>query len=163
MVNHKICPKDVYNVDETGIMTVPNKQSRVLALKGKKQVGSLSSAERGTLVTAEICMSADGNFMPTMFVFPRKRQNPALMDDALPGSFAYYHESGWITTESFLVWFKNFLEFSNSTPEKPVLLLLDGHRSHSKSIGLINTAREKKTLFCYAFLHTQPTVCSLWT
>lgn len=72
-------PEKTYNVDETGITTVPDKPSGVLALRGKKQVGSLSSAERGTLVTAEICMNAAGGFMPTMFVFPRIRDNPILM------------------------------------------------------------------------------------
>lgn len=147
---HQISPKDIYNVDETGITTVPNKPSRILAMRGKKQVGALSSSERGTLVTAETCVNAAGNFMPTMFVFPRKRENPALMDDALPGSFAYYHETGWITTDSFLVWFKQFIEFSNPKPDKPVLLLLDGHRAHSKSIALINAAREKNViLLCF--------------
>ncbi|XP_026688144.1 uncharacterized protein LOC103521868 [Diaphorina citri] len=50
-------PSRVYNCDETGISTVPNKRSKILSLKGKKQVGSLSSAERGTLITAEICFS----------------------------------------------------------------------------------------------------------
>ncbi|KAG5866973.1 hypothetical protein JTB14_031277 [Gonioctena quinquepunctata] len=34
---------DVYNVDETGITTVPNKPFKVLAYRGKKQVGALSS------------------------------------------------------------------------------------------------------------------------
>jgi hypothetical protein len=35
----------------------------------------LSSDERGVLVTAEIFMTASGNFVPTMFVFPRNREN----------------------------------------------------------------------------------------
>lgn len=75
---HNFSPSDIYNVDETGITTVPNKPSKILASRGKKQVGALVSAERGVLVTAETCMNAAGNFMPTMFVFPRKRENPAM-------------------------------------------------------------------------------------
>lgn len=147
---HKFSPNEIYNVDETGIMTVPNKPSKVLALRGKKQVGALSSTERGVLVTAETCMNAAGNFMPVMFVFPRKRENPLLMDDAPPGSFAVYHESGWINKDTFLIWFKKFVEFSNPTREKPVLLILDGHNSHTKSLNLINLAREKNViLLCF--------------
>jgi hypothetical protein len=46
------------------------------------------------LVTAEIIMNASGNFMPTMFVFPRARENKELLDDAPPGSTAEYHPSG---------------------------------------------------------------------
>jgi hypothetical protein len=57
-------PSRIYNCDETGIMTVPNKQSKILSTRGKKQVGVLTSAERGTLVTAEICCNAAGNFVP---------------------------------------------------------------------------------------------------
>ncbi|XP_033231538.1 jerky protein homolog-like [Belonocnema kinseyi] len=123
---YEILPTHIYNVDETGISTVPNKPSRVIALRGKKQVGALSSGERGALVTAEICMNAVGNFMPTMFVFPRKRENPMLLDDGPPGSFAVYHESGWIQKETFVIWFKRFIEFARSTAEKPVLLILPG-------------------------------------
>lgn len=87
---------------------MPNKLSKVLALHGKKQVGALSSAERGVLVTAETGMNAAGNIMPVMFVFPRKRENPLLMNDAPPGSFAVYHKSGWINEDPFLIWFKKF-------------------------------------------------------
>ncbi|KAK9754378.1 hypothetical protein QE152_g1380 [Popillia japonica] len=63
----------IYNVDETGIMTVPKKRSKCLSLRGKRQVGCLSSAERGVLVSVEICMSASGAFMPPSFIFPRAR------------------------------------------------------------------------------------------
>jgi hypothetical protein len=66
---------NIYNVDETGISTVPSKQIKVFGLSGKRQVGGLSSAERSVLVTAEIYMSAFGNFVPMMFVFPRAREN----------------------------------------------------------------------------------------
>ncbi|KAL1446005.1 hypothetical protein WDU94_012268 [Cyamophila willieti] len=143
-------PENIYNVDETGITTVPNKPSKVLALRGKKQVGALSSAERGTLVTAEICMNAAGGFMPTMFVFPRVKCNPRLMDRALPGMFATYHPSGWIQMDSFVEWFKKFIEFANPKPDKPVLLLLDGHASHTKNIELIRLARENNVvLLCF--------------
>lgn len=143
---YNFSPSDIYNVDETGITTVPNKPSKVLALRGKKQVGALTSAERGVLVTAETCMSASGIFMPTMFVFPRKRENPLLLDDAPPGSFAQYHPSGWMQGDLFLYWFQKFIEFSKSSAEKPVLLILDGHATHTKSLELINLARANNVL-----------------
>lgn len=143
---HQFSPNDIYNVDETGITTVPNKPSKILALRGKKQVGALTSAERGVLVTVEMCMNASGNFMPAMFIFPRKRENPILMDDAPPGSFAQYHPSGWIQADIFLHWFRKFIEFSKPTAEKPVLLIFDGHATHIKSLYLINMARENNII-----------------
>ncbi|KAG8246448.1 hypothetical protein J6590_085017 [Homalodisca vitripennis] len=42
-------PNDICNIDETGIMKVPTKPSKVLALRGKKQVCTLPSVERGVL------------------------------------------------------------------------------------------------------------------
>lgn len=151
---YKFAPNDIYNVDETGILTVPNKQSKVLALRGKKQVGSLTSAERGVLVTVETCISASGNYLPPMFVFPRQRENLRLMDDAPPGSFAVYHKSGWINKDSFIVWFKRFVEIANPSQDRPVLLLLDGHASHTKSIDLINLARENNVIMLTFPPHT---------
>lgn len=138
----------------TGILTVPNKPSKVLSLRGKKQVGSLTSGERGVLVTVEACVSAAGNYLPPMFVFPRQRENPRLMDDTPPGSFAAYNKTGWINKESFILWFKKFVQIANPSHERPVLLLLDGHCSHTKSIELINLAREKNVIMLTFPPHT---------
>jgi len=48
----------IFNVDETGLTTVQGRPSRIIAKKGRKQVGSLTSVERGQLCTTVICMSA---------------------------------------------------------------------------------------------------------
>ena len=60
MDEHKFPPDKIYHVDETGITTVQSRPSKIVALRGRKQVGSLTSAERGVLVSMEICMSATG-------------------------------------------------------------------------------------------------------
>ena len=56
-------PGNVYNVDETGITTVQGKPSKTLGRCGKNQIGCVTSAERGTLVTAVIAMNAAGNYV----------------------------------------------------------------------------------------------------
>jgi hypothetical protein len=66
-------PYRVYNVDETGLLTVQSKSSKVFALKGRRQVGSLTSAEREVLSMFAVCMSAGGVFIPPIVIFPRKR------------------------------------------------------------------------------------------
>ncbi|KAJ8972235.1 hypothetical protein NQ317_017559 [Molorchus minor] len=117
---------------------------------GKRQVGCLTSGERGVLVTVEICMSASGAFMPPMFIFPRSRAKPELLDDAPPGSTAHYHTSGWMQKEIFLSWFDQFISFSKPSKEHPVLLLLDGHTTHTKNLDVIDKAREKGVvLLCF--------------
>ncbi|KAG8239553.1 hypothetical protein J437_LFUL018849 [Ladona fulva] len=50
----KVGPSMIQNVDETGIKTV-QKADRVIGHKGFKQIGKMTSAERGTLVTVMFC------------------------------------------------------------------------------------------------------------
>lgn len=44
-------PHRLFNVDETGITVVQHKQSKIIGLKGKKQVCAIISQERGKLLT----------------------------------------------------------------------------------------------------------------
>jgi hypothetical protein len=141
---------NIYNVDETGILTVPSKQIKVLGLTGKRQVGGLSSAGRGVLVTAEIFMSACSNLVPLMFVFPLARENKELLDDAPPGSTAGYHFSGWIQTDIFLKWFRRFIEIAMPTEGKPLVLVLDGDGSETESLELIELVHKSHVvLMCF--------------
>ena len=135
-------PDRIYNVDETGLSIVQSKVPRVIATKGKRQVATISSAERGSLVTVVTCMSASGNFVPPMMIFPRKNLNSQLMRGAPPGSIAACHPSGWIQSHLFTEWFQHFLDKVKPTTESPVLLILDGHYSHSRNLDVINLARE---------------------
>ena len=135
-------PGNVYNVDESGITTVQGKPSKILGRCGKKQIGCLTSAERGILVTAVIAMNAAGNYVPPMLIFPRVQRKPELMDGAPPGSVYACHPSGWMQTDLFTDWFHHFLAFAKPTKSKPVLLILDGHATHTKNIVLIDLARQ---------------------
>lgn len=60
---------DIWNVDETGITT--HKPDRVIARRGFKQVGRITSQERGALVTVTAAVNAVGNCTAPFFVFPR--------------------------------------------------------------------------------------------
>lgn len=74
-------PDRIYNADETGITTVQD-PGKILASKGKKQVGSVTSWERGKLITVMCAISAFGNFIPPMFIYPRKRMSQHLKKKA---------------------------------------------------------------------------------
>ncbi|XP_076805955.1 uncharacterized protein LOC143449578 [Clavelina lepadiformis] len=110
---HHFKHHNVFNVDKTGITTVQTKQSKVLALKGKKQVGSITSAERGTLCTAVICMSAGGSYVPPYLIFPRQRMKPELLDGTPPGTGYSCHPSGLMQLDIFTSWFKHFYPLLN--------------------------------------------------
>lgn len=101
MEKYKFTPSRIFNCDETGISTVPNKPSKVLSLKEKKQVGVLCSAERGTLVTAEICCNASGFYLPPLLICPRVRRNPLFEVGLPPETIVEYHPSGWMQSNIF--------------------------------------------------------------
>lgn len=65
-------PSSVFNLDEAGWSTVPNKLSKITK-KGKRLVGKVTSAERGKLITAVCYFSAGGDYIPPALFFPRKR------------------------------------------------------------------------------------------
>lgn len=56
-------------MDETGITTV-QKPDRFVVRKGMKQIGRVTSSEKGTLVTLAFEVSVGGNTAPLYFVFP---------------------------------------------------------------------------------------------
>jgi hypothetical protein len=69
MDRYKFEPKDIWNMDETGVTSV-QKYSKILAQKGIKQVGAVTSAERGRLVTVAVAMNAQGGHISLFFCIP---------------------------------------------------------------------------------------------
>lgn len=140
----------IFNCDETGVTTVAKSQSKIISKRGRKQVGIISSAERGQLVTAEICFSAAGQYIPPLLIFPRTRMKPELLDGAPPGSIYACHPSGWMQSEIFVQWLRHFIKHTKPSAEDPVLLLLDGHASHTKNLEAINLARDNHVvMLCF--------------
>lgn len=137
----KFSPCKVFNVDETGLTIVQHKCSKVVSLRGKKQVCSLSSAERGALMTLVVCMSAAGQFVPPMIVFPRKNMKAELLEGAPPGTIAACHPSGWIQQDLFTQWLMHFVHIVKPSTEDPVVLVLDGHYSHTRNMDVIDIGR----------------------
>ena len=135
-------PQSIYNVDETGIVTV-QKPSKIVAEKGVKQVGATVSQERGNLVTLCCGVNAIGNAIPPFFVFPRVNFQSQWLATAPPGSAATGHPkaTGWMTSENFLDFMKHFALHVKATADLPVLLMLDNHSSHI-SIDVLDYAKD---------------------
>lgn len=68
MDRFKFEPKDIWNMNETGVTTVqqPNK---IVARRSIKQVGAVTSAECGRLVTVANAVNAQGERIPPFFCF----------------------------------------------------------------------------------------------
>ena len=65
-----------------------------------------------------------------------------LMNGTPPGSIHASHPSGWIQSEIFSQWFLYFIKHIKPTKEDPVILVLDGHYSHTRNLEIITLARE---------------------
>lgn len=138
-------PTHIYNVDETGLQLV-NKASDVVALKGRKSVVSITTAEKGETVTVVGCCSASGLYIPPYVVMKGKRMKDEYSDGLPPGSKLSLSDTGYINSDLFLDWLKHFRSFA--CPGK-VLLLVDGHASHAKSVAVLDYARDKDIImFC---------------
>ncbi|XP_030762742.1 uncharacterized protein LOC115887452 [Sitophilus oryzae] len=140
---YNFLPENIYNMDESG----------------RKQVGALSSAERGQHVTVVCAMNAIGTYVPPALNYPRQRMNEELMNGAPAGSIAFTQEKGWMTSEIFCKWLKHFVRYTKASNENKTLLLLDGHSSH-KSLESLQIAKENGVIvFCFpahCSHHVQP-------
>ena len=89
-------PSQIYNADETGV-TIVHKPSKVIAQIGRRNVSSLTSADRGKTHTTLSCVSASGQVLPPYMIYPRKRPVPEKMrDNAYPDTVFNVSANGWI-------------------------------------------------------------------
>lgn len=137
--NGGVTAEQVFNMDESGLTAV-HKPGRILAKKGQKQVGKITSGERGKTVTVICAMNAMGTFIPPLMIFPRKNMSQVLVKDGPPGTVGAATMSGWTDSDIFIQWLKHFVAHAKPTPEKPAILLLDGHASH-KTLDAVEFCR----------------------
>ncbi|XP_047142159.1 uncharacterized protein LOC101240490 [Hydra vulgaris] len=126
---YKFSDDCIYNIDETALSTV-HKPAKVVAGKGVKQVGQVTSAERGTLVTMIGCINALGNSIPPFLIFPSVHFRSCMLKGAPTGTKGDANPSGWINTEIFLKWFDHFVQYGHPSQYHPLLLIMDNHKSH---------------------------------
>ena len=112
-----------------------------MAKKGVKQIGRISSAERGVSVTMCCCINAIGNALPPVYIFPRVHFKNYMLKDATAGSLGLAYPSWWMTGDLFAETLGHFIKFIKISKSNPGLLLMDNHISHL-SIEAIDMAKE---------------------
>lgn len=152
--DYKLTANIIFNVDESGFTTVQKRQQKVIAQKGKHQVGVLTSGERGVNTTVVCAANAAGFFIPPMIIFKRKRKPQELEIDAPPGSVVVISDTGYINSELFVQWLKHFKTHVNCSKDSPVLLLLDGHTTHSRNLEAVLYARDNGIILLQLPGHT---------
>ncbi|KAJ8949284.1 hypothetical protein NQ314_008272 [Rhamnusium bicolor] len=98
---YKFLPNRIYNVDESGFQTVPNKLPKHVAPTGKKDVAKAVAAEHGQTVTAVCCMNATDHHVSPYFL-PLKAYYESVADSwttSNPGQvLSIYHVAGLFGT-----------------------------------------------------------------
>lgn len=113
---------------------------QVVTEQERKQVGSITSSERGELVTVVYTVSASGNVIPPLFVFPRVNYKDHFIRGAPPGSIDRATRSGWINEDIFLDYLQHVIKNNRCSPDHKILLIMDNHESHI-SLKVIDTAK----------------------
>ncbi|XP_065672428.1 tigger transposable element-derived protein 1-like [Hydra vulgaris] len=145
-------PSNIWNCDETGITTV-HVPPKILAPKGKKQIGSITSAERGNNVTMIAAINATGNSIPSLLVFPRAKFKDYMLNNCPPGSVGAANKSGWSNEVIFVQFLEHFISNVRPSIKKPVLLLMDNHESHV-NISVIELAKKSGIVLMTFHPHT---------
>lgn len=138
---HKLTAARIFNMDETS-HTVVQRQEKILAQRGKHQVGAISSCERGQNVTGVYAMSASGFFVPPMLIYARKKMMESLTFGAPPNTIFRCQDKGWMDSDTFCEWIRHFIRTVKPSPQEKVLLILDGHSSHTQSLKAIEICRQ---------------------
>lgn len=136
---NNVPPNRIYNLDESALSTV-QESPKVYATTGKKQVGTITSAERGSHITVVCGMSATGHYIPPVFVFARKNFKHELLDGAPTGSIGLVQKKGWITGELFLKVLEHVAKHTKPSNDDKILLIVDGHSSH-KDVAVLEFAK----------------------
>jgi hypothetical protein len=132
-------PHCVWNCDETG-RNFEHSPVRVIADKKERNVVGKTSNSRSN-VTIMACVNVVGVAMPPMFIVKGKTSASlhGFNSEAGPaGSLWSYQENGWMTDQIGEKWFKGVF-LKNCGPERPQLLILDGHSSH-ESLAILECA-----------------------
>nr|CAI5863558.1 unnamed protein product [Callosobruchus analis] len=124
-------PHRIFNADETGVTTCP-KTGKVLGPKNYKAFYEIASGPEKECITVLCTFSAAGVSVPPMIVYPYKRI-PRDLSNSVPDDWAIGRsDSGWMVSSTFYEFIANVFHpwIIENHIKLPVLLFLDGHKSH---------------------------------
>ena len=138
-------PRQIYNCDET-FLPMNYTREKVVAAKGAKNVYSLTTGASDH-ISLLCCVSAAGLPLPPMIIYSKSFPGGPYRFDGPDDALYAKSDSGWIDTELFLSWLKKIF-LKHVVSQRPVLLLVDGHKSHI-NLDVIDLCRQNDViLFC---------------
>ncbi|KAJ8313769.1 hypothetical protein KUTeg_008330, partial [Tegillarca granosa] len=131
--NLKQRPHAIYNVDEKGL-SLSHKPPKILS--GSRYKAQVVTSGKSPTVTVIGGANALGNQIPPFFIFPGKRMLDQLLEGASSGADGRISETGWSNTTIFTNYMKShlFKYLPERDASNPVLVLYDGHKSHTSTL-----------------------------
>ena len=120
MLKFKFPLESIFNLDEPGITTV-QEVPKVITKKGTKQVGQITAAEHGILVTICCCVSAVGKVPPPAMIFPRVHYREYMIAGSPSSTLGLATQSGWMDFDVFPNIFRHYITHMGCSKEKPAL------------------------------------------
>ena len=147
----KFTAQQIFSVNETGLTTVQN-FGEIVTARGVRNVGSVTSAERGEQVTAVYTICASGSILPPLLIFSRVHYRVHFVRGGPHDCIGQCSKSGWINEELFLVYLEHLISRTRCSLDHKILLL-DNHKSHitlraidkAKSSGIVMLTIPSKT------------------
>jgi DDE superfamily endonuclease len=117
----------IWNMDETGFIIVPCLQ-KVIAKKGARQVHKVAQGNSHDHISVVPTISAAGTYIPHLIIYKGSRAILGLLEGAPAGTVMGFTDSGYMRESLFQMYIEHFNK--SIPPARPVLLILDGHKSH---------------------------------
>lgn len=124
-------PARIFNLDETGLQLCP-KTGVVLAPKNYRAMYDVASGQEKQSITVLCNVSTNGGIVPPFIVYPLQRISKEIVQ-SVPDEWGIGRsDSGWMTGETFLHYIKEIFlpSLLQNNILFPVLLLVEGHKSH---------------------------------
>ena len=132
-------PAQVWNMDETG-SRLDHKPTRVVTRKGVKNLtGRVGNSKQSISVLG--CVNAMGKSMPPLIIVKGSTEKSLQgynVADGVEGAIYTFQRKAWMEDVLGEQWFEGIF-LRNCGPDRPQLLLLDGHHSH-EVLGLLEKA-----------------------
>ncbi|CAG8737253.1 13535_t:CDS:2 [Cetraspora pellucida] len=124
---HSLTTAQIWNMDETGFILIP-KSEKVIAQKGACQVHKVIHENTTEHISVIPTISAAGSSIPPLFIYKGVRTISGLLEGAPPRAVMGFTDTGYMREDLFQMYLDHFINFISSI--RPVLLILDGHKSH---------------------------------
>ena len=124
-------PTRIFNTDETCIQLCP-KSGKVLGFRGWKNIYEVAAGPEKSNLTFLGTFSASGEVVAPMLIYPYVRLPEDIVCNVPDEFYIGRSDSGWMKSETFYEFIANAFNpwLIQSGIKKPVILFVDGHRTH---------------------------------